>query len=176
MLEYDLFFKKYLASREVLKYPYCGTRIESKEFLSEKICSSNIKVRKKIIKKAKLVMIYVDFIFRSTTAIASVTNGVIPSQAIGLPIIKTQTPIVRSINSNTHLSKKLLSALILETRTEKNSSENTIEVIEWNFPKSDFTKYREKRMAKWNKSDSSKIGTSKEKVLNQVLSIVSIKL
>lgn len=111
--------KKYLVSREVLKYPYCVTRIESKEFLSEKICSYTIKVRKKIIKKAKLIMISVDFIFRYTTAIASVTNGVIPSQAIGLPIVTTHPPIMRSINLNTHLSKNLLSAPILETRTDK---------------------------------------------------------
>ena len=53
---------------------------------------------------------------------------------------------------------------------EKNSSETTIEVIEWNYPKSDFTKSLEKRMAKWDKSDKSKIGTSKEEVLTQVLS------
>lgn len=111
--------KKYRVSREVLKYPYCGTCIESKEFLSEKICSYTIKVRQKIIKKAKLIMISVDFIFRSTTAIASVTNGVVPSQAIGLPIVTTHPPIMRFINSNTHLSKNLLSAPILETRTDK---------------------------------------------------------
>lgn len=53
---------------------------------------------------------------------------------------------------------------------DKNSSETTIEVIECNYPKSDFTKYLEKRMAKWDKSEKSKIGTSPEEVLKQVLS------
>ena len=53
---------------------------------------------------------------------------------------------------------------------EKNSSETTIEVMECNYPKSDFTKSLEKRMAKWDKSEKSKIGTSPEEVLKQVLS------
>ncbi len=54
--------------------------------------------------------------------------------------------------------------------TKKANSEDTIEVIEWNFPKSNFRKLLEKRTAKWNQSDSSKIKTSKEEVLKQVLS------
>jgi hypothetical protein len=52
---------------------------------------------------------------------------------------------------------------------DKTSRKDPIEVVEWNFLKSDFTKYLEKRMAKWEKSESSKIGTSKEEVLTQVL-------
>ena len=45
--------KQVYHSVEVLKYPYCGKSIESEEFLSEKICYSTIKVRKKIIKGIK---------------------------------------------------------------------------------------------------------------------------
>ena len=45
--------KQVYHSVEVLKYPYCGKSIESEEFLSEKICYSTIKVRKKIIKRIK---------------------------------------------------------------------------------------------------------------------------
>lgn len=86
--------KKYLVSREVLKYPYGGSRDESKEFLSEKICSYLLRVRQKITKKAKLVMIYVDFVFRST----SIINSIIRSQAISLPIVTTHPPIIRSNN------------------------------------------------------------------------------
>ena len=44
---------KYIIFVEVLKYLYCGKSIESNEFLSKKICCSAIKVRKKILKKAK---------------------------------------------------------------------------------------------------------------------------
>ena len=56
---------------------------------------------------------------------------------------------------------------------EKNSRETTIQVMECNYPKSDFTKYLEKRMAKWDKSEKSKIGTSPEEVLTQVLSVLN---
>lgn len=44
---------KDIISVEVLKYPYCAKSIESQKFLSEKICCSTIKVRKKIIKGIK---------------------------------------------------------------------------------------------------------------------------
>ena len=75
---------KYIISVEVLKYLYCGKSIESEEFLSEKICCSTIKVRKKIIKRIKWSIFYLEVSF-------SVANRVIPSQAIGLPI-SPQTP------------------------------------------------------------------------------------
>lgn len=48
---------KYLISVEVFKYPYCGKSIESEEFLSEKICCYTINIRKKIIKKAKWLIV-----------------------------------------------------------------------------------------------------------------------
>ena len=44
---------KYIVSLEVQKYPYCGRTDETEDSLSEKICCSTIKVRKKIIKKAE---------------------------------------------------------------------------------------------------------------------------
>ncbi len=43
--------KKYVGSIEVLKYPYCGNSIKSKEFLSEKVCCYTIRVRKRLLKK-----------------------------------------------------------------------------------------------------------------------------
>lgn len=43
--------KKYLVLVEILKDLYCGKSIESKEFLSERICYYTIKVRKKLTKK-----------------------------------------------------------------------------------------------------------------------------
>ena len=85
--------KKYKISVEVLKYPYCGKSLESEEFLSEKICCCTIKVRKKIIKKAKWLIVYGDFVLR-------LTNGVVPSQAIGLAIPPQTPAIMRSIHSN----------------------------------------------------------------------------
>ena len=45
--------KQVYHSVEVFRYPYFGKSIESEEGLSEKICCSTIKVRKKIIKKAE---------------------------------------------------------------------------------------------------------------------------
>ena len=71
--------KKSVLSVEVYKYPYCGRPNKNKDYLSEKICCYTIRTRKKIIKKAKWLIVYEDFILR-------LTNGVVPSQAIGLPI------------------------------------------------------------------------------------------
>lgn len=64
---------------EVQKCPYGGRINETDDYLSEKICCYTIKIRKKIIKKAKWLIIYGDFVLR-------LTNGVVPAQAIGLPI------------------------------------------------------------------------------------------
>ena len=86
--------KKCVLSVEVYKYPYCGRPNKNEDYLSEKICCYTIRTRKKIIKKAKWLIVYGDFILR-------LTNGVVPSQAIGL------TPaIMRSIHSNADLSKQ----------------------------------------------------------------------
>jgi hypothetical protein len=104
---------KYIISVEVLKYPYflkypyCGKSIESEEFLSEKICCSTIKVRKKIIKKAKWLIVYGDFVLR-------LTNGVVPSQAIGLAIPPQTPAIMRSIHSNADLSKQAIIAQVIQ--------------------------------------------------------------
>jgi len=99
--------KKYKVSVEVFKYPYCGKSVESEKFLSEKICCSTIKVRKKIIKGIKWSIFYLE-------VSVSVANGVIPSQAIGLAI-PTQTPaIIRSIHSNADLSKQAIIAQVIQ--------------------------------------------------------------
>ena len=82
-------------SAEVYKYPYCGRPNKNEDYLSEKICCYTIRTRKKIIKKAKWLIVYRDFILR-------LTNGVVPSQAIGLPI-SPQTPLIM------RSSKKIIS-------------------------------------------------------------------
>ncbi len=114
---------KYLISVEVFKYPYCGKLIESEEFLSEKICCYTIKIRKKIIKKAKWLIVYGDFVLR-------LTNGVVPSQAIGLAI-PSQTPaIMRSIHSNVGLSKKaIITQVIKEMPAEIESTKREIDQL-----------------------------------------------
>lgn len=57
-----------------------------------------IKIRKKIIKKAKWLIVYGDFVLR-------LTNGIAPSQVIGLVIPPDTNAIMTSIHSNVGLSK-----------------------------------------------------------------------
>lgn len=104
-----------MGSAEVFKYPYCGTPIESKEFLSEKICCYTIRVRQKIIKKTKSLVIYLDLILRLT----SVTGGIVPSQAIGLWSLPKHPPIIRSINSDASFCKKIAIASVMENKPDK---------------------------------------------------------
>jgi len=78
-------------SREVFKFPYNGNfEKNDNEIFSEKFCCCTIKVRKKIIKGIKWSIFYLEVSF-------SVVNGVgvIPSQAIGLPIFPTSAPKMR---------------------------------------------------------------------------------
>ena len=114
---------KYLISVEVFKYPYCGKLIESEEFLSEKICCYTIKIRKKIIKKAKWLIVYGDFVLRFT-------NGVVPSKGIGL-VPPTPTPaIMRSIHLNVGLSKKaIITQVIKEMPAEIDFTEREIDQL-----------------------------------------------
>jgi hypothetical protein len=104
--------KNYVISVEVLKYPYSGKSIESEEFISEKICCSSIRVRKKVFKKARWLVVYGDFILR-------LTNGAVPSQAIGLPILLETPPIMRHIHSNAGLSKKAIIAQVIQDMPAK---------------------------------------------------------
>ena len=104
--------KKYVGSREVFKYPYCGTSIEDKEFLSEKICCYTIKLRQKVIKKTKSLVIYLDLILH-------VTGGIVPSQAIGLWILPKHPPIIRSINSDASFCKKIAIASVMQNKPDK---------------------------------------------------------
>ena len=55
--------KKYIVVVEVLKYPCCVKGVESKQFLSEKIC---------FVRKMKLVLVYGQFIY-------SLGNGLVPT-------------------------------------------------------------------------------------------------
>lgn len=55
--------KKYVLSVEVYKYLYCARLDDTEDYLSDKICCYTIKIRKKIIKKAKWLIVYGDFVF-----------------------------------------------------------------------------------------------------------------
>lgn len=99
-----------MGSSEVLKYPYCGNRIESKEFLSEKICRFTIRIRKKIIKKAKSFIIYGDLILRLT----SIPGGIVPSRAIGISMLPNHPPILTSMPSTSSFQKERVIAMIME--------------------------------------------------------------
>jgi hypothetical protein len=97
-------------SIEVFKYPYCGKSIEliePEEFLSEKICSYTIKIRKKILRKTKRVFVYGQLIL-------SLVNGLAPTQAIGLTILPRTPSIMRSIHSNAGLSKEQILAQVIQ--------------------------------------------------------------
>nr|QUS63742.1 hypothetical protein [Haslea silbo] len=59
---------------------------------SEKFCSCTIKVRKRVVKKIKWSIFYLEVSL-------SVANGVIPSQAIGLPVFPTSAPKMRFTQS-----------------------------------------------------------------------------
>ena len=85
---------KYIVSIEVQKYPYCGRTDETEDYLLEKICCYTIRIRKKIIKKAKRLVVYDDLIL-------NLTNGTVLYQTISLSIFPTTPPIMRSIHSET---------------------------------------------------------------------------
>jgi hypothetical protein len=112
-----------IVSIEVQKYPYCGRTDETEDYLSEKICCYTIKIRKKIIKKAKWLIVYGDFVLR-------LTNGVVPSQAIGLAIPPQTPAIMRSIHSNVGLSKKaIITQVIKEMPAEIDFTEREIDQL-----------------------------------------------
>lgn len=115
--------KKCALSVEVYKYPYCGRPNKNEDYLSEKTCCYTIRTRKKIIKKVKWLIVYGDFILR-------LTNGVVPSQAIGLPI-SPQTPLImRSIHSNAGFSKKgIIAQVIKEMPAEIDFTEKEIDQL-----------------------------------------------
>ena len=115
--------KKHVLSIEMYKYPYCGRLNKNEDYLSEKICCYTIRTRKKIIKKAKWLIVYGDFILR-------LTNGVVPSQAIGLPISPHTPSIMRSIHSNVGFSKKaIIAQVIKEMPTEIDFTEKEIDQL-----------------------------------------------
>ena len=97
----------YIVSIEVQKYPYCGRPDESEDYLSEKICRYTIKIRKKIVRKGKRVVVY-------GYLILSLGNGLAPTQAIGLPILPTNLPIMRSMRSDIDLSKKVIIGQVIK--------------------------------------------------------------
>jgi hypothetical protein len=94
--------KNYKISREGFKFPYnVNFEKNDNEMLSEKFCYCTIKVRKKIIKGIEWGIFYIGVSFNFAT-------GIIPSQAIGLPILPTTPLITRSIHSNANLSKQVI--------------------------------------------------------------------
>ena len=117
---------KYIISVEVFKYPYCGKSrksSESEEFLSEKICCYTIKIRKKIVKKAKRIFVYGQLI-------SSLGNGLSPIQAIGLTIVTANPTIMRSIDSNVGLSKRvIITQVIKEMPAEVDFTESEIDQL-----------------------------------------------
>ena len=103
---------KYIVSIEVQKYPYCGRPDETEDYLSEKICCYTIKIRKKIVRRTKRLFVYGQLIF-------CLGNGLVPAQAVGLPILPTTTPIMRSIYSDIDLSKKAIIAQVIKDIPDK---------------------------------------------------------
>ena len=100
--------KNYNISQEVFKFPYNGNfEKNDNEMFSEKFCCCTIKIRKKIIKGIKWSIFYLE-------VSVSVANGVIPSQAIGLPIPPQTPAIMRSIHSNADLSKQAIIAQVIQ--------------------------------------------------------------
>ena len=97
--------KKYVLSGEAYKYPYYAIPNQNETYLSEKICCYTIKIRKKIVKKTKRVVVYVQLII-------SLGNGLNPAQAIGLPILPTNIAIKKVYPSNVGLSKKSIIAQV----------------------------------------------------------------
>lgn len=91
--------KDYISSI-VFKYPYYGkiSNSDQKDYLSEKICQNTIQIRKKIVKKMKLSLIYINIIIRINSAFAY--------QAINLPILPNNQSITRVNYSNDGLLKK----------------------------------------------------------------------
>ena len=59
--------KKCVLSVEVYKYPYSGRPNKNENYLSEKTCCYTIRTRKKIIKKAKWLIVYGDLIINLAT-------------------------------------------------------------------------------------------------------------
>jgi hypothetical protein len=104
--------KRYVLSVEVYKYPFYGRLDNTEDYLSDKICCYTIRICKKIIKKAKWLIVCGDFILL-------VTNGVVPSKAIGLPILFETPPITRHIHSNAGLSKKAIIAQVIQDMPAK---------------------------------------------------------
>ena len=100
--------KNYKISQEVFKFPYNGNfEKNDNEMFSEKFCCCTIKIRKKIIKGIRWSIFYLE-------VSVSVVNGVIPSQAIGLPIPPQTPAIMRSIHSNADLSKQPIIAQVIQ--------------------------------------------------------------
>jgi len=100
--------KKYVLSVEVYKYPYCGSLDDTQDYLSDKICCYTIRIRKKIVRKTKRVFVYGQLIL-------SLSSGLAPTQAIGLPILPP--PIMRSIHSDT--SKEIIISQVINNNPEK---------------------------------------------------------
>jgi hypothetical protein len=101
--------KDFVMSSEVLNYPYCGDIIESKVYLSEKICYSNIR----LIRRAKFLFRYVDFIY-------TLSNGLLSSQAIGLAILRPTESIMRpsSYYIDSDAKKKLIISKVSQNKPE----------------------------------------------------------
>lgn len=100
--------KNYKISQQVYKFPYNGNfEKNDNDMFSEKFCCCTIKIHKKIIKKIKWSIFYLEVSLR-------LTNGVAPAQAIGLPLPPQSPAIMRSIHSNADLSKQAIIAQVIQ--------------------------------------------------------------
>lgn len=99
-------------SRYLSKYPYSARlfETETEDYLSDKICRYTIKTRQKIVRQTKRLLVYGELII-------ALGNGLVPIQAVGLPILRPS--IIRSINSNSHLSKKAIIAEVIQDMSGK---------------------------------------------------------
>jgi hypothetical protein len=103
--------ENYNISREVFKFPWNGNfEPNYNEMFSEKFCCYTINVRKKVRKRIKWAIFYVQVGF-------PLANGVVPSQVIGLPILPPTSSIMRSIHYDT--PKKVIIARVINNSIEK---------------------------------------------------------
>lgn len=102
-----------IIQKEIFKYPYNGS-IEENEKLSEHLCLSTLKDRKKLVNTLKWWLVYGQF----TITIAS---GIFPSQSIGIPIYSRPSLINLSnnLNKNFHNDKKFKIMEFINNKVDK---------------------------------------------------------
>ncbi len=98
--------KKYVICIEIYNYPYCAKLDDDEDYLSDKVCQSMIKIRKKIVTKTKRGFVSIRLIFSLGGAMG---QTVAPLQGVGLSLPNIPA-IIRSSGSNVRSSKKVVIA------------------------------------------------------------------